>query len=212
MAYFPMFIDIENKNCLVVGGGNVALRKVKVLLDFGAVVTVVADQICKEIEQLAAESLEEVSGETDSSYSANRLILQKRGFLPEDVNNKALVIAATNHHDVNHLIAEQAKAAKIPVNAVDQVEDCTFIFPAYLKQQNVVAAFSSSGNAPVITQYLKKKEKEILTPELGDINEALGKAREYVKAKYETEAERKAAYTEMLEFALREGKMPEYGE
>ncbi len=172
MAYFPMFIDIENKNCLVVGGGNVALRKVKVLLDFGAVVTVVADQICKEIEQLA-----------ESTGCANRLILQKRGFLPEDVNNKALVIAATNHH-----------------------------VPAYLKEQNVVAAFSSSGNAPVITQYLKKKEKEILTPELGDINEALGKAREYVKAKYETEAERKAAYTEMLEFALREGEMPEYGE
>jgi len=195
MAFFPMFVDLTNKEVLVVGGGHVALRKVCVLKDFGARVVVVAEHICSEIRSIEAES--------DSM-----VFLVERGFLPSDCENKALVVAATDNANTNHLIAEQAKELSIPVNAVDQIEDCTFIFPSYVKEENLVAAFSSGGNSPVMTQYLKQKEREVLTPELGVIAEELGASRDLIKKRYRTEKERREAYQKMLEYALVHGHIP----
>ena len=145
MAYFPMFVDMTERECLIVGGGNVAYRKVMVMLDFGAKVTVVA---------------------------------------------------------------EYCKAKGIMVNAVDQKADCSFIFPSYVKEKNLVAAFSSSGNSPVLTQYLKGKEQEILTPFLGELNEYMGQIREKVIAEYDTEAERKRVFKEILCAAIDNGRIP----
>lgn len=184
MAYFPMFLDINKKWCLVVGGGSVALRKVKVLLDFGAYVSVVAWEIDKEIKKLPVSVCE-------------------RHFVTEDMDGVALVVAATDDKDFNHKVAEAARIRNIPVNAVDQPEDCTFIFPSYVKRQNVVGAFSSSGNSPVLTQYLKEETKKVLTDELGTINEYMGSIRGIVKESLATERERKNAYRLVLEELLR---------
>ena len=95
------------------------------------------------------------------------------------------------------------------VNAVDQEADCSFIFPSYIKEKNLVAAFSSGGNSPVLTQYLKGKEKEILTPFLGELNEYMGQIREKVLAEYHTEAERKRVFKEILCAAIDNGRIPE---
>ena len=146
MAYFPMFIDIEKKKCLVAGGGTVALRKVRVLLDFGAQITVVAPQIDPQILQLTGN-----------------VCVKERTFEPEDLKECVLVVAATDDVTENHRIARMAQKKHIPVNAVDQQEDCSFIFPSYLKHRDLVGAFSSAGNSPVLTQYLKESLKEILT-------------------------------------------------
>ena len=95
------------------------------------------------------------------------------------------------------------------VNAVDQKADCSFIFPSYIKEKNLVAAFSSGGNSPVLTQYLKGKEQEILTPFLGELNEYMGQIREKVIAQYDTEAERKRVFKEILCVAIDNGRIPE---
>ncbi len=182
MAYFPMFIEIENKNCLIVGGGTVALRKVQVLLDFGAKVHVVAPEILPEICAM------EVMG----------VSLHPRAFCEEDLNGCALVVAATDDALLNHQVAEYAKNRHIPVNAVDQKEDCSFIFPSYVRQQNVVGAFSSGGNSPVLTQYLKNEMRKVLTPEIGNANEYLGSIRDRVKEQVDTEASRKRVYRKVL--------------
>lgn len=184
MAYFPMFFDINKKWCLVVGGGSVALRKVKVLLDFGAYVSVVAWKVDTEIKKLPVR-------------------VSERHFVTEDMGNVALVVAATDDKEFNHKVAEAARSRNIPVNAVDQPEDCTFIFPAYVKRQNVVGAFSSSGNSPVLTQYLKAETMKVLTDELGMINEYMGSIRECVKASFATECERKRVYRMVLEELLK---------
>lgn len=177
-----MFIEIENKNCLVVGGGTVALRKVQVLLDFGAKVHVVAPKILPEICAM------EVQG----------VSLYPRAFCEEDLNGCVLAVAATDDAALNHQVAECAKNRHIPVNAVDQKEDCSFIFPSYVRQKNVVGAFSSGGNSPVLTQYLKNEMRKVLTPELGNANEYLGSIREQVKAAVDTEASRKVVYRKVL--------------
>lgn len=200
MAYFPMFVDMTERECLIVGGGNVAYRKVMVMLDFGAKVTVVAEDICDELRKLTAG---------DRANKENRITFIKRRFERKDCDGMEMVIAATDDNALNHEIAEYCKAKGIMVNAVDQKADCSFIFPSYIKEKNLVAAFSSGGNSPVLTQYLKGKEKEILTPFLGELNEYMGQIREKVIAEYDTEAERKRVFKEILCAAIDNGRIPE---
>lgn len=194
MAYFPMFVDMTERECLIVGGGNVAYRKVIVMLDFGAKVTVVAEDICDELRKLTIE---------------NQITFIKRRFERKDCDGMEMVIAATDDNALNHEIAEYCKANGIMVNAVDQKADCSFIFPSYIKEKNLVAAFSSGGNSPVLTQYLKCKEQEILTPFLGELNEYMGQIREKVIAQYDTQAERKRVFKEILCAAIDNGRIPE---
>lgn len=189
MAYFPMFIDIEKKKCLVAGGGTVALRKVRVLLDFGAQVMVVAPQIDSQILRLTGN-----------------VCVKERTFEPEDLKECVLVVAATDDAAENHRIAQLARENNIPVNAVDQQEDCSFIFPSYLKHRDLVGAFSSAGNSPVLTQYLKESLKEILTEELGQINGYMGSIRPAVKMRIETEKLRRQVYRNVLAKLLAEEK------
>lgn len=231
MAYFPMFVDMTERDCLIVGGGNVAYRKVIVMLDFGAKVTVVAEDICDELRKLTIDDIasEDKTGsytankennQTDSdaankennkpdSDAADRITIIKRRFDRKDCNGMEMVIVATDDNALNHEIAEYCKANGIMVNAVDQKADCSFIFPSYIKEKNLVAAFSSGGNSPVLTQYLKGKEQEILTPFLGELNEYMGQIREKVIAQYDTQAERKRVFKEILCAAIDNGRIPE---
>lgn len=210
MAYFPMFVDMTERECLIVGGGNVAYRKVIVMLDFGAKVTVVAEDICDELRKLTIDDI--ASEDKTGSYTANkenRITFIKRRFERKDCDGMEMVIAATDDSALNHEIAEYCKAKDIMVNAVDQKADCSFIFPSYIKEKNLVAAFSSGGNSPVLTQYLKGKEQEILTSFLGELNEYMGLIREKVIAQYDTEAERKRVFKEILCAAIDNGRIPE---
>lgn len=184
MAYFPMFVQLKHKKCLVIGGGNVALRKIQVLKDFEADVTVIAPEMNSQIRQIP------------------KICRIFRSFMEEDFEQADLVVAATDDKDVNHAISVICRQRKIPVNAVDQKEDCSFIFPSYVKEGEVVAAFSSGGQSPVITQYLKKEIKPVLTNELGQIAQTLGTLRTMAKECIETEELRKAFYQELLRIGL----------
>ena len=141
MAYFPMFVDLTDANCLVVGGGSVALRKVNVLLDFGAKVHVIAKEISMDLAAL--------------SEKMDHLLLEQREFTPFDLQDRKLVIVATSDNELNGQIYMMCSEGGIPVNVVDDQEKCSFIFPSYIKEQNLVGAFSSGGNSPALTQYLK---------------------------------------------------------
>ncbi len=195
MAYFPMFVDISGRDCLVVGGGRVAYRKTQVLLDYQARVHIVAQDISQDLQALASLS--------------DKVTISKRAFASFDVADKLLVIAATNDDKTNKFIADLCIEKRIPVNVVDNKALSTFILPSYVKEDNLVAAFSSGGNSPALTQLLKEKEKEILTPYLGQLNEALGALRPKIKQLYGTEEERKDAYNKIIEEALKTGKVPD---
>ena len=94
------------------------------------------------------------------------------------------------------------------VNAVDQKDDCSFIFSSYIREQNLVAAFSSGGKSPVLTQYLKKREADILTPFLGTMNEYMGDIRADIISKYDSEEERKRAFCDIVYSAIENQKLP----
>ena len=190
-----MFVDLTNQPCLVVGGGTVAYRKVRTLLDFDAAVVVVAEEISDSIVELAAQA-------------DNRVKLCKKSFEETDCDGMTIVVAATDDIFLNHRIAQYCKQNGIMENAVDQKGDCSFIFPSYRKEKNLVAAFSSGGNSPVLTQYLKEKEKPILTPFLGELNEYMGEIRETVIREHENESERKRAFQEIAKAAIESEKLP----
>ncbi len=187
--YFPMFIEIKNKSCLVVGGGRIALHKVKVLKDFGVQIMVVAPMIMPEIQEM------------------KDVVCCERHFEKEDLKGQAMVIAATDDKELNHRISQACREEKIPVNAVDQPEDCSFIFPAYLKEGEVVAAFSSGGQSPVVTQYLKEQMRPVMTPLLGNLAERLGSLRERVRQINPAKA-RKKIYQEILQAGFDKGEIP----
>lgn len=192
MACFPAFFKIEGCPFLVVGGGRIALQKIKVLKDFKADITVVSPEFTEEIWQM------------EDVY-----LLQKE-FGIEDLENKKFVIAATADVALNHEISRLCRQRRILVNAVDQIEDCDFFFPSYIKQGDVVAAFSSSGKSPVMTQYLKKKMEPFMNPKIGVLAESLGSLRKMIKESIQTESNRKLFYQELLSIGLeKEGEISE---
>lgn len=180
MACFPMMLHLKDRFCLVAGGGAVAFRKVLVLRDFGARVTVAAPHLCSELEEIP--DIEKI----------------KREFSEQDMERAFLVVAATDDREQNHKISELCHKKGVLVNAVDQPEDCDFIFPSYLKEGEVIAAFSSSGQCPVVTQYMKEKNRDIVTGSLGTAADVLGSIRSDVKAMGLSAEERRALYEMLL--------------
>lgn len=189
MSYFPLFIELKERRCLVAGGGKIALHKINVLKDFGAQVTVVSPDILPEIKQMELVECRE------------------KKFHASDLDGQQLVVAATDDKEENHRIAQACRGKQIPVNAVDQMEDCSFIFPSYLKKGEVVAAFSSGGQSPLVTQYLKAQMMPLLTDLLANLAGRLGDVRERVQMSCPGEA-RKTVYQEILSLGLEKGSVP----
>ncbi|BCJ95367.1 siroheme synthase [Anaerocolumna cellulosilytica] len=187
MAYFPMFVDLKDKLCIIVGGGAVAYRKIKALLEFEARILVIAPNC-----------IDKVYGLKDS-LSQEQLIIALRNFDSGDVCKADLVIAATDDITLNKSIAKECRHKNIPVNVVDVQEECSFIFPAYIKRGAVTIGVTSSGKSPVISQRLKKSIAEQLPEYLEDLADILGEARDLVKKSFDTEAERKKVYIALIE-------------
>lgn len=190
MAFFPMFVELQGAPCLLVGGGTVALHKAAVLKDFGAKVTVVSPHLCSALQ-------------TDK-----QLACLKKPFDTADLDEKTLVVAATDNQALNRHIAQLCRERNIPVNAVDQAEDCSFIFPAYVKEGDVVAAFTSGGNSPLLAQHLKAQVRQFLTPELAELARFLGSIRPRVKKEIPPGKARRQAFHALLELGLQTHRIP----
>lgn len=157
MTSFPMFVSLEEKPCLVVGGGKVAARKCRGLLAFGAEVTVIA-------EKIGAADLHRTEEGAESGKETARLHMAERSFREEDVTERewALVIAATDDREVNSRIACLCRERKIPVNVADCPAECTFFFPAYCKEGNIAVGITTSGKSPETASALRKRLEAVL--------------------------------------------------
>lgn len=151
MRYFPIFIDLNNKPVLVVGGGDVACRKVDMLLRAGAKVTVISPQVHKHLYQLAEQEL--LLWE-QSFYQTNMLV------------DYVQVWATTDNPELNHKVHLDAKAQNILVNVVDDTPYCDFITPSMINRGRIQIAISSGGASPVLIRYLREKLESILPQNL----------------------------------------------
>jgi len=167
MAYYPILMDLEGKRVLVVGGGRVAERKVQSLIDFGARVDVVSHALSPELEALEDEG---------------RIRLAGREFSESQLDGALLVIAATDDEEANRRISDSARKRGIPVNAVDQPEDCTFIVPAVVRRGDLLLAVSTSGRSPALAKRLRKDLEERYGPEYAAFLAIMGRVRREVLA------------------------------
>ena len=142
MAYFPFYMDVEGMVCLIVGGGKVASRKVFPMLEYGAAVRGIAPEAEEEIAALAV---------------MGRISYEARACAPEDVDGADFVIAATSDEGLNRAISRRCKSLRIPVNVVDVQEECSFIFPALVKDGDIVVGISTGGASPAIARMLKDR-------------------------------------------------------
>jgi len=167
MDYFPIFLRLAGERVVVVGGGEVAARKVELLLRSAAKVTVVAPELGASLARRAeAGVIAHVGSE----------------FRPEHLQDMRLAIAATNRSSVNAWVARQAGLRNIPVNVVDDRELSAFIMPAIVDRSPVVVAVGSSGDAPVLTRRLREKLESFLPQRLGALARLAGRLRPLVKA------------------------------
>ena len=192
MAYFPMCIDLTEKRCIVVGGGNVAAGKVRQLLEFGAAVTVAAPGLTKELmEQTQAGRITwlqrsvdrenpgavlqqecepaTVGNEEPPSEPQQRAGMRERagsaGLRPaasEDGNDIMIVVAATDDPAVNRAVSVWCKKRRILVNVVDEPVLCTFFFPGIAKDGEVVVSVSTGGTSPALSARLRRRLSEEL--------------------------------------------------
>ncbi len=162
MRYFPVFFDLEGQAALIVGGGEVALRKLSLLERTGAAITVVAQRAGPEIAARAARG---------------SITLFEREFIPDDLTGMRLAIVATQRRALNRWIAKLCDRRGIPVNVVDDRAASRFIVPAIVDRDPVLVAVSTGGAAPVLARRLRERLEAMMPQRLGEFALWLGKLR-----------------------------------
>lgn len=184
MQSLPLFFNILNRRCVVIGGGEIALRKVNMLLRAQGDVTIYAPDLHAELQLLLDDK---------------KICYIEEPFHPKQLESACLVIAATDDHSVNKAVSEASKRMNIPVNVVDTPALCTFTFGSIIDRSPVVIAISSEGNAPVLARYIRTKIETMLPATYGRIATIAGEFRDAVKTKFTTTAARRYFWEEVLQ-------------
>ena len=189
MDYLPLFFNLKQQPALLVGGGSIALRKATLLVRAGARVTVIAHEICQDLQTL----LDQHDGEAIvGEYHANLL------------DKQSLVIAATDDLELNQRVHFDATARNLPVNVVDSPELCTFIFPAIVDRSPIVVAISSGGQAPVLARLLRAKLETWIPNSYSQLSQLVGRFRHAVKNRFSSVNQRRIFWEEVLQGQIAE--------
>jgi uroporphyrin-III C-methyltransferase/precorrin-2 dehydrogenase/sirohydrochlorin ferrochelatase len=186
MDFLPIFLNVKGKQCLVVGGGEVAHRKASVLVEAGAKVTVVAPAL------------------EDTFASLHGIKYVAECFQTMHLDGVVLVIAATNDNSVNQQVSQQAQMRNIPVNVVDDPELCSFIMPAILDRSPLMVAFSSGGASPVLTRMLRGKLETMIPQNYSRLAAFAERFRLLVKQRVTNPAKRRIFWETALEGVVAE--------
>jgi siroheme synthase-like protein len=196
--YYPIFIDVEDHDVVIIGGGAVCARKAEAMMKYGARVTVIAPKVTKEIASWA---------------EGGRLTVKGKAYESRDLEGASMVIASTDDESVNTRVAADCRRRKIPVNVVDVTPLCEFIVPAIVKQGSIQVAVSTGGKSPALARTLKEDLQKFVGPEYAEINDLLGSLRENAKAVLPTDIDRKRFFDGIIARGilamLRDGKRRE---
>jgi uroporphyrin-III C-methyltransferase/precorrin-2 dehydrogenase/sirohydrochlorin ferrochelatase len=189
MDYLPIFLDVRQQSCLIVGGGPVAWRKLQHLRQAAATIVIVAPRVIPELETV---------------ISNEQMTYHARGFQEADLINQQLVIAATDDRDLNRSIALQAKQRGIPVNVADQPEDCTFIMPAVIDRSPVVVAISTGSASPVLARMIRARLESLVPAGYGRLADLCAHYRDRVKTSLRSQRERRRFWDHILQGGVAE--------
>lgn len=166
MDYFPAFHNLRDADCLVVGGGAVALRKIELLRRCGAALTIIAKALHAEVAELV------------DNGSITRI---PDAYQPRLLEGRTLVIAATDDRELNRQVAADCRERRIPVNVVDDPDACSFITPSIVDRSPVIVAISSGGSAPVLARHLRTRLESTIPVAYGRLAELAARYRARVK-------------------------------
>lgn len=184
MDYFPLFLKLKGQPCLVVGAGEIASRKIELLVKTGARISVVAPEIGTSVADMASEG---------------RLTLLQKNFADSDLDGMCLVVSATNTRSVNEAVAQAANARKIPVNVVDNPDLCSFIFPAIVDRSPLTVAVSSGGVSPVLARLLRAKVEAAIPGAFGLLAQFAEEFRSLVKQRLPDATRRRVFWEDALQ-------------
>lgn len=183
-TYYPVFLDVKDRPCLVVGGGAIGLEKAKGLVEAGAKVKLISPEVCEELAELAR---------------AGRLEWHARPFQDSDLHGQFLVFGATDDNDLNRNVSQAAEALGKLANAVDDPAFCNFILAALVTDGPMTVAVSSAGCSPALAQRIRTRvANEIFEPGIGQLAELLGEARPQAKACIDSYRDRKTYWEAVI--------------
>ena len=185
-VYFPAFLDLRGRRCLVVGGGVVGTHKAQALAECGARVTVVSPTATPALAALAA---------------ADRLVHHPRPFAARDLRRCVLVVAATGVGAVDAAVAALARRRRVLVNVVDHPARCDFIVPSVLRRGPLQVAVSTGGRSPALAREIRRELEAFFPPDYGEFVEGVGEARTRARAGVTTAAARTAAAERVVRLA-----------
>jgi precorrin-2 dehydrogenase/sirohydrochlorin ferrochelatase len=182
-VYYPAFLDITDKRCLVVGSGKVAERKVAMLLQFNAHVIVVGPVMTKALLKLGEEG---------------KIAYFQRRYTAKDLDNTGLVFACTDDNAINNKIKKEAARKNIPVNVADSPDLCDFIVPSIIRKGGLTIAISTSGELPLLSKKLRQKIEEVVTDDYLEYLHIIGEFRRHL-LKTVKEARKRGAIMKNIE-------------
>jgi precorrin-2 dehydrogenase/sirohydrochlorin ferrochelatase len=189
MRYYPIFVNLENKGCLVVGAGEVGKRKIQSLIDSGAGRVTIIDT-------------REPGPEFDSVTALPNVDFLCREFADADLDGKFLVIACTSSEEVNWRISNLCRDRGILCNIVDQPEKCSFIVPATVKRGDLTVAISTAGRSPAMAKRIRKELQESFGDEYANLLTAMGRIRPLMLSMGLTTADNTAVFRSLVNSAL----------
>jgi len=166
ITYYPVSLNIRGRKCVVVGGGEVALRKVRVLLEHGADVEVISPDLYPELARLAE------SGEISVCNNTYEM---------GDLSSAFLAIAATDDVETNQRVAEEARSNSVLVNVVDDAENSDFIVPSYLRRDGLTIAVSTSGQSPALARKIRTRLENEITKQYGPLTHVIREVRSEIR-------------------------------
>lgn len=181
-SYYPIMIDIENKPCLIIGGGKVAYRKVSELLRYNAKIKLISKDINEDVKKLIDEKEIIYLGKDYSSAWLEKVFL---------------VIAATNNRELNKKIIEDCNKINTLVNSVDNPKESCFIQPSKLNKGDITIAVSTGGKSPILSKIIKGKINAIIKDSYSDYLEILGEFREKALKEISSEEERRTFFSQI---------------
>ena len=184
MTFYPIFLNLQGRRIVVVGGGEVAERKIESLLDTGASIVVISPEVTPAIASL---------------FRQNRIEICNRTYSSGDCAGAALVFSATGDPEISRAVHAEAAALGVFVNTADQPSQCRFIMPAVVRRGDIGVAISTSGTSPALAARLRRKISGVIGPEYARLAQLLSRARPGIRRKVQAEAKRKDLHYRIID-------------
>src|SRR5215471_8306121 len=182
--FYPVYLNLKGKRVVVIGGGEVAERKIESLLETGATIVVISPEVTSRIAALAGQQ---------------RVELQRRAYALGDCIGAALVLSATDDPEISRAAYKEASALGIFINTADQPALCSFIMPAVVRRGDIGIAISTSGTSPALAARLRRKISGVIGPEYARLVELLSRARLEIRSRVATEKNRKDLHYRIID-------------